>query len=80
MSITVYTLPTWPHCIKAEEFLSSLGVPFDIKDISKDKEFAMYIIKKTRQMGVPVIEINNKFVIEFNEEKINSILLEEKII
>lgn len=40
----------------------------------------MYIIKKTRQMGVPVIEINNKFVIEFNEEKINSILLEEKII
>ena len=36
-------------------------------NVAEDQEKAQYIIEKTGQMGVPVIEIDGEFIIGFNE-------------
>lgn len=72
MSITVYTSSTCPWCVKTEEFLKSLNVDFEIKNITGDKETAMYIVKKTHQMGVPVTQIGDKFIIGYKPEEIEA--------
>ena len=45
-----------------------------------DKAAAMFVVKKTRQMGVPVVQIGETFIVGFNPEKITETLKEAKII
>lgn len=80
MSVIVYSTSTCPWCIKAEDYLKSLNVSFEKKDVSQDKEAAMFLVKKTRQMGVPVIQIGEKFIVGFNQNEIKAALEEQKII
>lgn len=80
MSVIVYSTTTCPFCVKAEEYLDSKGVKYEIVDVSKDREKAMFLVKKTRQMSVPVIQINDQFIIGYNVPEIDRILAEEKII
>ena len=39
----------------------------------------MFLIKKTRQMAVPVIQVNEKFIVGYNEQQIEKVLEEEKL-
>jgi len=80
MTVIVYSTSTCPWCVKAEEYLSSLNVHFEIKDIAGDKEAAMFLVKKTRQMGVPVIQIGEKFIVGYKPDEIKTALQESKII
>lgn len=80
MTVTIYSTSTCPWCTKAEEFLSSLNVHFEVKDISGDKESAMFLVKKTQQMGVPVIQIGEKFIVGYKPDEIKAVLEEAKII
>lgn len=80
MTVTVYSTSTCPWCTKAKDFIASLGVPFEAKDITGDKEAAMFIVKKTKQMGVPVIQIGEKFIVGFSPSEIESELKAAKLI
>lgn len=72
MGVTVYASTTCPWCVKTEEFLKSLKVEFEIKNVAGDKEAAMFIVKKTRQMGVPVTQIGEKFIVGYKPEEIEA--------
>lgn len=74
MKVTVYSTTTCPWCVKAKEYLKDNGVHFEEKNVSKDREAAMFMIDKTGQRGVPVIDINNNFVVGFDKEKIDRLL------
>jgi hypothetical protein len=37
--------------------------PFEEVDVSSNREAAMEMVKKTRQMGVPVTQINERFIV-----------------
>lgn len=79
MPIIVYTTTTCPNCVKAKEFLTSKGITFETKDVSSDKATAMFLLKKTRKMSVPVIQINDKFIVGYDEQQIEKVLEEENI-
>jgi len=76
-NVKVYSTPTCPWCTKVKEYLQSIGVEFENVDVSKDKDAAMEMVKKTRQMGVPVTEIGETYVIGFDKDSIDKALKEE---
>ena len=74
MSITIYSTPTCPYCIMAKNFFKKHNVSYAEKDVSSDQEAAQEMVKKSGQMGVPVIEIDEKIIIGFDQEKIAELL------
>jgi glutaredoxin-like YruB-family protein len=74
MEIKIYSTPTCPYCIQAKKYLTAKKVPFTDIDVATDKEKAQEMIDLSGQMGVPVIKINDKIIIGFDQEKIDDIL------
>ena len=72
--IKIYTTPTCPFCYMAKEYLRSKGFDFEEVDVSSNEEAAREMIKKSGQMGVPVIEIDGEIVVGFDKERIDEIL------
>ncbi len=72
--ITVYGTPTCPYCIRAKEFFKENNLEFENHDVSQDKVRLDEMVDKTGQMGVPVIGIDDEFIVGFDKEKISSLL------
>lgn len=70
MMVKIYTTPFCPYCRMAKEFLKQRGVEFEEVNVQDDHGAALEMIQKTGQNGVPVIEIDNKIIVGFNQEKI----------
>jgi len=49
-------------------------IEFQNLDVSSDKLAADQMVKKTGQMGVPVIDIDGEIIIGFDKEKIKQLL------
>ena len=74
MNIKVYCTPHCPWCSAAKDYLKSHGFEFEEIDVSTDPLLAEELIKKSGQMGVPVIEIDDELIIGFNKERLNEVL------
>ncbi len=72
--ILIYSTPTCSFCKKAKEFLKSKNIPYTDFDVSEDKDKLEEMIKKSNQMGVPVIDIDGKIIVGFDKEEIVKIL------
>ena len=72
--VTVYSTPTCPHCHHAKDFFKEHDIAFDDIDVSQDRDKAKEMIEKSGQMGVPVIDIDGKIVVGFDQGKIQEIL------
>lgn len=70
MNIIVYTTQMCPYCVHLKEFLKEHEIEFTEIDVSQDQKAAKRMVEKTRQMGVPVTEIDNEFVVGFDKEKL----------
>jgi len=78
--VTVYSTSNCPWCVKAKEFLSQMNVAFHAVDVGLDKEAAKEIVQKTRQRGVPVVKIGERYIVGFDQEAIKSALRDEALI
>ncbi|TAN57761.1 glutaredoxin family protein [Patescibacteria group bacterium] len=74
MSITIYSTPTCPYCIMAKNFFKKHDVAYNEKDVAADQMAAQEMIKKSGQMGVPVIEVDGEIIIGFDEAMLKKIL------
>ena len=76
--VTVYSTPTCPYCTQAKDYFKENGIEFSDVDVSQDQQAADQMIKKSGQMGVPVITIekDNKeeIIVGFDQAKIASVL------
>jgi glutaredoxin-like YruB-family protein len=72
--VTVYSTQTCPFCTMAEDFLKQNKVEFRHVDVSSDREGLKEMVQKSGQTGVPVIDINGKIIIGFNEPAIRQSL------
>ena len=68
--VIVYSTPTCPWCKKAKEFLQQHKVAFKDFDVSADSKAKAEMIKKSDQIGVPVLDINGTIILGFDVEKI----------
>jgi glutaredoxin-like YruB-family protein len=72
--VIIYSTPTCIYCRLAKEWLEKNNIPFIDYDLSVDAEKRDEIIEKTGQMGVPIIEIDNEFIIGFDKKKLSELL------
>jgi len=70
MKIKVYSTPTCPYCYTLKEFLKERGFEFKDIDVAQDEKAREYMVEKSGQMGVPVVEIDDKIIVGFSREKI----------
>ena len=69
--VILYSTSWCPFCRKARQVLSSEGVEFVEKDIEKDAEANReYLAKGNGYTGIPLIQIGERLLRGFNEEKI----------
>lgn len=68
--IKVYTTHSCPWCVKAKDYLTKKGVEFTALNVQDDMEAREEMIKKSRQMGVPVLDINDNIIIGFDKPAI----------
>ena len=68
MSVIVYSTPTCPWCKKVKEYLGEKKVDFTDHDVSSDEKAQKEMIDKSGQMGVPVIVVNDKVIVGFNNK------------
>jgi len=69
-SIKVYSTPTCPWCIRVKNFLRDNKIDFQNFDVASDQLAADEMVKKSGQMGVPVIDIDGQIIVGFDQEKI----------
>jgi glutaredoxin 3 len=74
MDIKIYSTPTCPYCIQAKKYFESKKIPFTNFDVASDQEKAKEMIDISGQMGVPVIKIDDKIIIGFDEEEIGKLI------
>ncbi len=72
--VKVYSTPTCPYCHKAKDFLNEKKVEFDDIDVAENQEAAKEMIEKSGQMGVPVLDIDGKIIVGFDQEALEEAL------
>lgn len=72
--VLVFTTPTCPWCTRAKAYLRGRGVPFREIDVSQDPVAARDLVRRTGQMGVPVIEIDGRPIVGFDQALIDRLL------
>ena len=74
MSVKVYSTPTCPWCIRTKQFLEENNIAFEDVNVATDQAAAEEMVKKSGQMGVPVLEINGQIIVGFDKERIKQAL------
>lgn len=72
--VIVYSTNTCPWCYKAKEFLKANKIKFEDKNVGDDEEAREEMIEKSGQMGVPVLDIDGKIIVGFDQEAIKKAL------
>ena len=72
--VIVYSSPTCVWCMRAKTYLRTRGVPFSDVDVSRDPAAARNLVRRTGQMGVPVIEVDGSPIVGFDQARIDSAL------
>ncbi|MCF7935228.1 MAG: NrdH-redoxin [Synergistales bacterium] len=77
VAVKVYSTSACPWCRKAKEYLASQNVEYEDVDVGADREAAMEMVRNTRQMGVPVIAVGDRYIVGFDKPAIDAALREE---
>jgi len=72
--VIVFSTPTCSYCNMAKRYFRQNNIRFRDVDVSKDPAAARDIVRRSGQMGVPVIDIDGKIIVGFDKPKINNLL------
>jgi glutaredoxin-like YruB-family protein len=73
-TVKVYSTPTCPWCHKVKAYLNSKKVDYEDLNVAVNTKAREEMVSKSGQMGVPVVDINGKIIIGFDQEEIDSTL------
>jgi len=60
--------------VRAKQFLKDNNVVFEDVDVASDQTAGEEMVKKSGQMGVPVLDIEGEIIVGFDKDKIKSSL------
>ncbi len=78
--VIVYSTTTCPFCVMVKDWLKTKGVAFDDINVGTDKEKAAEMIKKSGQMGVPVVDVGGEIIIGFDQKRIEEALKKNNLL
>ncbi len=68
--LTIYTLPECIWCARTKAFLKQKKIPYTEKDVASDERARNDMLRKSKQTGVPVLDIGGKIIVGFDPEGI----------
>ncbi len=74
MGVIIYGTSHCPWCHKTREFLKESKIKFKDINVEDNEKAKKDMIKKSGQLGVPVIDINGKIIVGFDESAIRKAL------
>lgn len=72
--VKVYSTNSCPWCVKAKNYLKSVNIDFEEFNVQEDMEARDEMINKSKQMGVPVLDINGTVIVGFDKNAIDNAL------
>jgi glutaredoxin-like YruB-family protein len=73
-NVIVYSTPTCPYCVYTKAYFKSKGVSFSDIDVSRDRSKGEEMVRKSGQMGVPVIDIDGNILVGFQPNEFDKLL------
>lgn len=73
--IKIYTTDSCPWCVKAKNYLKSKNLEFQELNVQEDMDAREEMVSKSKQMGVPVLDINGSIIIGFDKKAIDTAIL-----
>lgn len=73
-NITIYSTPTCHFCQLAKEFFKENAIAYTEYNVLTDLEKRREMMDKSGQLGVPVIDIDSKIIIGFDQPQVSSLL------
>jgi len=74
MSVIIYTTPSCGYCTMAKNWFKENRIKYTEYNVARDMKKADEMLKKSGQMGVPVLDVNGKVIVGFDKNKIESAL------
>ena len=90
--VTIYSASWCAFCHAAKDYMDSISVKYEDKDVDSDKALAQESIDKSGQMGIPVLDIAGEenvksltkiigdIIVGFNRPKLDELLKKHKLI
>lgn len=72
--ITIYTTPSCVYCKVAKAYFKEKNLEYKEIDVVLNDDAREEMIRKSGQMGVPVIDVNGKIVVGFNKREVEEAL------
>ncbi len=72
--IKIYTTPTCVFCRMAKDFFKANKLDYQEFNVATDEKARDEMVKKSGQLGVPVIDIDGKLVLGFDKPKLQQLL------
>ncbi len=73
-NVKIYSTPTCTFCRAAKDFFKANNVEYTEIDVAQDEEARKNMFEISKQMGVPVIDIEGEIIVGFNKPKLVQIL------
>lgn len=64
--VKIYSTPTCFYCVKVKEFFAKNGIKYDDVNVASDLKAREEMVRKSHQLGVPVIEIGHEIIVGFD--------------
>lgn len=74
MSVLIYSTPSCSYCNLAKQYLSQKGIPYTDYNVAAQPDKADEMLRKSGQMGVPVLDVNGRVIVGFNQGEIEKAL------
>jgi glutaredoxin 3 len=74
MSVVIYTTPSCGYCTMAKNWFKENRIKYTEYNVARDMKKADEMVKKSGQMGVPVLDVNGKIIVGFDKKKIETAL------
>ena len=74
MAVIMYSTPSCGFCRMAKSYFQQNKIPFTEYNVASNSEKAQEMVRKSGQMGVPVIDINGKIIVGFDRAAIDQAL------
>lgn len=72
--VTIYSTPWCVYCKMAKKYFTDNKIEYTEHDVAADIKAREEMIKKTGQMGVPVIDVDGELTIGFDQMRLKTLL------
>ena len=74
MNVIIYSTPSCVYCKMAKGFFAQHNVKYEEKNVAVDEKAREEMVKKSGQLGVPVIDVHGTIVVGFDKRRLSELL------